>query len=200
LLSIFLSFSAMMLAQSTLTLTGPATAKQGSTITLSLNSAGVTASGPVGVQWTLTPPSGFTVTLANAGVASVAASKQIACNAAKLLCLIYGLNQNVIADGQVASLIIPIPVSATPGPASFALSGLFAGDKTGASMTITSGPTYSIIVLSRADINGDGIIDPTDVALMVGQVKENSCVDDPNGDGACNLFDVLYVINRALGL
>lgn len=189
-----------MQAQTTLTLTGPASAKQGTAVSLSLSSGGATANGPAGLQWSLTPPVGVTVSGVTAGASATAASKQVACNAANLLCLVYGVNQNVIANGVVATMTVQIPANANPGPASFPLSGLVAGDKNGVAMTISSGATYSLNVLSRADIDGNGSVTSADVSLMANQVTSGTCTDDQNGDGRCDLLDVLVVVLRAMGL
>lgn len=185
-------------AQVTLTLSGPSTAKQGSTVNLTLGSVGATANGPAGLQWTLTPPSGFTVSSTAAGAQATAAGKQIACGVAS--CIAYGINQNVIANGAVASLTVQIPANATPGPASFSLSGLVAGDRNGGVMSATAGVPYSIVVLARADIDGSGSVDAADASAMASQVTAATCTDDQNADGKCDLIDVLIVVLRAMGL
>lgn len=193
-------FALPSLAQLTATLSGPVTAKQGSSVTLSLSTSGGTATGPAGVQWTLVPPSGFTVSAATAGAQATAASKQVVCNAANLLCLAYGINQNVIANGQVASLTVQVPANATPGSAAFSLAGLVAGDRAGAVIGVTAGTPYTLVVLARADIDGSGSVDASDVSAMAGQITGGTCADDQNADGKCDLIDVLVVVLRALGV
>jgi hypothetical protein len=138
------------------------------------------------------------VPVASAGTASTAASKTVACNAAK--CLVYGVNQNVIGAGQVATIAIPIPAGATPGSTSFSLSVVLGADKNANSITLTTGAALPVTILAIADINGDGVVDVTDVNLMAAQVLSGTCADDPKADGQCNLFDVLTVVLRALGL
>ena len=183
----------------TLTPTGPATVRAGQALTVTISSSGATANGPSGVQWTAAPPAGMTITAVAPGAAATAASKSIACNATNTLCISYGINQNVIANGAVAALTVQVPGTAT-GPASIALSGLVAGDKNGGAMPTAAGAPYAFIVLARSDLNGDGKTDSADVLLMAQQATGASCTDDQNGDGACNVLDVLIVSLRALGL
>ena len=197
---LFLATAVLANSQVTLNLSGPATVKQGASVYLGVQSGGATANGPAGLQWTLTPPSGITVTNAVVGAQATSVSKQIACNASKLLCLVYGMNQNVIPNGQVGVLTVQIPSNATPGPASFLLSGLVAGDKNGLVMTSSSGPVFTLTILSRADIDSNGTVDASDVSAMAGQVTGGTCVDDQNADGKCDITDVLLVVLRALGL
>lgn len=186
--------------QMSITLTGPATVKQGKAISLNLNLANPTAVSPAGLQWTLAPPTGATVQTITAGSASTTAGKVVACNTSNLLCIVYGPNQNVIAAGQVVVIQATIPANSVPGPNQFTLTGLLAGDKSGQPTTIASGPVYSVTVLSLADINGDGTVNAADISAMATQVTSGVCTDDQNGDGICNLFDVLAVVLRSLGL
>lgn len=185
----------------TLTLTGPVSAKQGSTVNLTLSSSGATVSGPAGLQWTVSPPAGSTVGTPTAGTATTAASKQVACGAANLLCLVYGLNQNVIANGAVATIPVTIANNAATGAAVFTLTGIFAPDKTGAVMATAAGPPLSVTIISMADLNGDGTVTLADVQLMLTQSLGGApCTSDQNGDGKCDIYDVYNVVLRALGL
>ena len=198
-LAILLALASAAWGQVTLTLTGPATARQGQIVPLSLGSTGATANGPAGLQWTLTPPSGFAITGSAAGTQGTAAGKAVSCNAANTLCLLFGLNQNVIANGQAATLTVQVPANATPGAASFGLTGLVAGDKIGIAMTATAGTAYSLTVLSRADLNGDGVVNSADVSAMAAEVTSGACSADQNADGKCDMLDILLVILKALG-
>lgn len=197
LLALLLAFTAH--AQVTVSLAGPATARQGSAVTLALASGGATANGPAALQWTVVPPSGFTIPAATIGTQGAASTKTLACGTDKTLCVLYGVNQNVIANGQIATLSVAIPANATPGPASFGLSGLVTTDKNGFAMTTTPGPFYSIVVTARADLNSDGVVNSTDVSLMAGQVTAGTCSDDQNADGKCDIIDVMLVVLKALG-
>ena len=80
------------------------------------------------------------------------------------------------------------------------LLGLVAGDRNGSAMAVSAGPTYSLTILAKADLNGDGAVNSADVSLMANQVTGGTCSDDQNGDGKCDLLDVLVVVLRALGL
>lgn len=52
------------------------------------------------------------------------------------------------------------------------------------------------------DVNGDGVVNVTDVQITVNQALGlATCgTGNVNGDGACNVTDVQLVVNRALGL
>lgn len=185
-------------AQVTLTLTGPATARPGNAVTVNLT--GAMSGSPVALQWTVGLPTGFTAT-ASIGAAGTAAAKTLSCSANATLCLEYGLNTTVIGNGTLAAYTVTIPANATPGAGAFPLSGLLAVNAAGTTVTSASGPAYSLTILSLADINGDGIVNATDVQLMVNQITSGgTCSNDQNGDGKCDLLDVWIVIMRALGL
>jgi len=190
--------TACIAAAQTLSLTGPSTAKAGTSITLNVVSGGATATGPAAVQWTLALPAGFTASNPLLGSGASAASKNLACGTGALLCLVYGVNQNVLGNGTVASVTVTIPANAS-GQTAFALSGLVAADKDGGAMPISGNP-FSVSVFGKTDINNDGVTNATDVQLMVQQVLTAVCTDDQNGDGTCNVRDVQLIAVRALGL
>jgi hypothetical protein len=129
---------------------------------------------------------------------ALTAAKETACNAVKLLCLEWGMNTNVIANGQVATIDVSIPASAL-GSSQIALTGLVLPDKNGAYMPVSSGPVYSILI-TRADVNDDGRIDAADVMAMISQaLGESACVNDQTADGKCDLVDVVAIL-KAMGL
>ncbi len=187
-------------AQTVLTVTGPAAAKQGATVNLTISLSGNTATTPAGLQWTLVPPVGTTAQSVAATTAVTGAGKVVACGATNLLCLIYGPNQNIIPNGPIATITARLPANAAPGVTAFTLTGLIAGDKSGQPTAVSSGPAYNLTVLSISDINGDGTVNSADIAAMANQVTAGTCTDDQNGDSQCNLLDVLIVVLRSLGL
>jgi hypothetical protein len=134
------------------------------------------------------------------GAASVAASKQISCSTNNTLCLVYGINQNVIGNGVVATVPMTVSPTATTGLVTFGLTNLVAANKDATAMSISSGTTFQFRITSRADINNDGVVNSADVSLMADQVTTNTCSDDQNGDSVCNIVDVLVVVLRAMGL
>ena len=198
--TIFALFSLSLYGQS-LSLTGPATVKQGKTFTINVNLAGSTATAPAAAQWTLNVGGGLSTT----GTSTSVPNKNVQCStAANPLCIIYGINQNVIPSGVIASHTISVPANTPTGSKSFSLVSPIAVTTTGASWPITSGTPianpYTIIVTSIADINNDGVINSADVGLMADQVTSGTCTDDQNGDSACNIIDVYLVVLRALGV
>lgn len=196
-----IAWAAIASAQTTLTLSGPATARPGQTINLTLALAGSTPTGPAALQWSLTTPAGFSVTSATEAAAATAASKTLNCTAARTLCLLYGMNANVIGNGGAVALSVSVPAAASPGAAALPLAGVLASTAAGAGMVISAGTAYSVTILARADLNGDGAINATDVSLMATEAKgDAACTDDQNGDGKCDVIDVFIVILRSLGL
>ena len=97
-----LLFSALLAFGQTLTLTGPATARQGQTIAVNLTLASPPAS-LVATQWTITLPQGYTAT-ATAGAASITAAKDLYCNPTWDLCLTVGINANLYAAGGIVAV------------------------------------------------------------------------------------------------
>lgn len=198
--TIFALFSLSLYGQS-LSLTGPATVKQGKTFTINVNLTGSTATAPAAAQWTLNVGGGLSTT----GTSTSVPNKNVQCStAANPLCIIYGINQNVIPNGVIAAHTISVPANTPTGSKNFSLVSPIAVTTTGASWPITSGTPiatpYTIIVTSIADINNDGVINSADVGLMADQVTGGTCSDDQNGDSACNIIDVYLVVLRALGV
>ena len=197
----FLLFVSLLSAQ-TLTLTGPASVKQGKSVTLNLGVGGPVVA--AGLQWTVGLPVGFTATSVIGGAGTTAA-KTLYCTSDAALCLLVGMNTTAIGNGTVAVYSLAVPSTATLGANPIPLSGLVAVNAAGGSLAITPGATYSILVLAKQDINGDGVVDNADVQLMIDQVRAArtnpaACVDDMNADGKCDLVDVFNVVLKALGL
>lgn len=196
-----LVFTCAAFAQ-TLTLSGPANAKAGTTATITVAlSNSVANTGPAAMQFSSVLPAGFAFSSPSLGAASTSSTKTIQCNAANLLCVVYGMNQNVIPNGNVATFGFQIPASATPGPVTISLSNLVAVNRTASVMPLGSGPNLTINIVSRADINADGKVVTADVSLMVTQVVSGAtCSDDQNFDDRCDIVDIYVVVLRAMGL
>lgn len=198
LLFLGLLFPAQSQAQTTITLTGPASARPGTTVTIETTLS--TTAQPSGLQWSLALPSTWTPTPA-AGPAATAAQKDLYCSVdpVDLLCLLVGLNANPIGSGVVARYTVTLPPATPRGPTPIPLAGLLAADSLGTPIPVTPGPPYSLLILARHDLNGDGVTNQQDLLLMLDQILRRSpCTDDQNGDGRCDLIDALLVIRGAL--
>lgn len=181
--------------QGTLTLTGPATARPGTQIDLSLDLSGVDSA--AGVQWTLAVPLNTIVT-PQAGTAATAAEKSIECDEARAKCLVVGLNRNAIAPGQVAKFGMEIAASTAKGVYPITLDGLIAANVDAVQIPVVAGAVYEIRILARSDLDGDGFTNWDDVRLMLDQVFGRAgCTGDQNGDGKCDLIDALLIIKDA---
>lgn len=202
-----LLFAASAFAQgATLTLAGPATAKAGQTISLTLSVAGASGasnSGTAGLQWGITLPPGYTANVA-AGAVATAASKVPSCTADGSFCLLTGMNAALIGNGVAASISLKIPASAA-GAVPLPLVKMLGVDAAGVNVAMTSGVAYTLAIIDRRDLNGDTKVDAADVLVMTNQVIASqanpaACVDDQNGDSKCDLVDVFNVVLKALGL
>lgn len=178
--------------QHRLTLSGPASARPGTTITIPVTLSGGT--GAAALQWTLTMPNSWSASQSIGPAATAAGKDRLSCHSTGI-CLLYGLNQTNIADGIVASYQVQIPPSATPGPVVLPLTDVLAASGSGAAVSITAGAAYSVRILARSDIDGDGSTTVSDIALMDAQARgAAACADDQNGDGRCSIYDVVLVI------
>ena len=184
-------------AQNTLSLTlsSPSVAA-GSPVTLSVNySAGNAAA----IEWTIAFPVGATA-IPVVGAQSAAASKTIICNVANTTCVVFGLNNNLILAGEVAKYTVTFPSNAA-GAKAFSLSNTQAATPLAGAITVVAGPAISVTVTNAYDLSGDGIIDISDINLVVNQVvgKAPCTTGDLNTDGACSIVDIQTMILKALG-
>jgi hypothetical protein len=188
--------------QTTVTLTGPASSKPGMTVVLSLSLSGVTVPGPAGLQWAVQfPPDPWKATV-TPGVAAVAGSKDIlVCDSSNSQCVLVGMNVNTLGNGSVAQYTLNVPATAAGGKVTIGLSGVMAAGPDGVVIPTALGPAYVLVVLDKADLNADGVVDIQDVRMMAQEVTGAStvCKDDQNGDGRCDIRDVFAVLLKALG-
>lgn len=159
---------AVMLTAQTLTLTGPATARLGSTITVNLTLADPPVS-LAALQWSVGLPTGFTAT-AVSGAASGTAAKTLYCNPPSTTCLTVGINNNVYAAGVIAAYSVTLPPALAPGPVTIPLSGLIGASLAGDNVPLTAGAAYSVLVLAPTDLNGDGKTDVQDLQIIIQQI------------------------------
>lgn len=170
--------SASLFAQGSLTVAGPPRAIIGSSVTLPIGL--VNGGTPAGLQWDMSGlPAGATIT-------SSIANKVINCNATR--CLLSGMNLAAILDGQVASITYTQP--ATPVP--FAISATLGASTAGTAIAITAPPPITVAVQPNCDVNGDGVVDATDVQLVLQQSLASTT-------GTPTIVDVIKEIIAAMG-
>jgi hypothetical protein len=189
------AFAALAWGQ-TLTLTGPPTARPGTTIPVTLALAAPPAS-LAAAQWTVGLPAGYTATAA-AGAASTAAAKTLHCKPDSTLCLTVGVNANLYAAGVVATYQLAIPANASPGQVSIPLTGVIGAALDGSSAGLGAGVPFAFAVLARTDLNGDGVTDVLDLQLMIQEILGGPVAHDQNGDGLADVKDAQIVARAVL--
>lgn len=180
-----------------ITITGPATVRPGNKIDLVISQ---TSSASSAMQWTINSPTGWPTFTAEAVAEAITAQKQMYFSPSNGICLLMGMNINVIKSGAVGKISYDLPATMTPGAASFSLSGVIAATPQGDTTPLSVGPDYAVTVLAKQDINGDTKIDVVDVTQAIDQaLGKSTCTNDQNGDGVCNLLDVMLILKQALG-
>lgn len=194
---LFLAFAQAVHGQTAISGSGPATARPGQTVNLAVTIT--TSSQLAGLQWTAQLPTAIGGPgIATLGAAAQAAEKQIYCSTDGSICLVVGMNDRVIASGEIARYSVTIPPAAPKGLYQVPLSDVLAADAAGVPIAVTLGPVYELRILARADIDGDGAVTMEDFRLMLDQViGRATCTDDQTGDGKCDLLDVLAVVRAS---
>jgi hypothetical protein len=182
-------------AQTTFTLSGPVSAWPGQTINLTMTMVGSSGLNIAGVQWSTTLASGMAL-----GAPTVPAAVSTLGDAAycgPVICLVAG-SISSLSDGPLATVPVLISAGATPGTVALPLSGLFAASVQGLNVNgLASGTTYSLKLLSRCDLNGDGLINAADVMVAVNAViQETPC---PPFLASCSIVTVVEVASAAQG-
>lgn len=175
-------------------------------VSVSLSGSAAAPSGIAALEFTFGLPTGATAAAPTAGAASTAASKQEVCGpvtAGSEICVTYGLNQTVYADGDVSDVAVSFPItSATIVPVSltFGLANALAVAPDGTAVSVTATP-LTLPVANPCDLTGDGKVDTDDVNAEVGQIVDTtSCSNgDLIGQGKCDLVSLQRIVNAALG-
>lgn len=193
--------SALSLAQSITPSVSPATVVAGKTSTLTLTFApGSTAASAI--QWSVTPPTGVTVSAWTIGAAGTSASKSLTCaGTSTQICVLAGLNTTAIGSGVVATATVTL-ASSDRGSEVESLAGVLGASATAASIAVTGG-SATLTATSPFDLNQDGVVNALDLALAIQQVDgtavcnapgNNPITADFNGDGVCNVLDLILLV------
>jgi hypothetical protein len=207
-LSLLFLMAGMLLAQPTLTITGPAAAvRPGAAVTLNIGAAVPTGSdtGMAALQWLIQLPADYAPIV----TPTTQVPKATFCRPDETFCMLIGWvggagNATTIPAGPVASYALTVPKTAAPGKITFSLTDLVGAGANGQAIALTAGPSYTLTVADPRDLNGDGTVDATDVNLMIAEVlaaisNPAACVDDQNADGICNILDIDAVLLKAMG-
>jgi hypothetical protein len=148
-----------------------------------------------GLQWSMAVAPATTMT-ATAGPAATTAAKTLYTNTTNTVALLVGVNANKISVGDVARYMFVMPANSV----TLTLSNPIAADLKGTAIALKAGAALTIKPQPGEDINGDGRIDTIDVQISIDQIQGRSACgsSDVTGDGKCDLYDALRIINAAL--
>lgn len=200
LLVLFAAFVTALFAQTAvtagMTVAGPATVYSGQTVNLTVSIAGTAGENVAGVQWQLTLPAGATQGTVTSTLPSLFCGT---------FCVGLAYNQvtnalTTISDSVVATVPVTIGPTVPLGALVISLNpaNTIAVANTGMAVSITAAPTpYSIKVLSKCDVNGDGKVDFTNDALPVikALIGNGTCPLS----GGCTLQTAFAVLSAAAG-
>lgn len=194
----------------------PSTVKPGANLTCSLVQSGGSAAttGPAAYLFTFSTSQVLGIpTIAAAGTASTAG---LFAQANGNTIILDWLNTTVVpnalaagtgvADGVVATIVLPIPITAScPGNSpclTVTSSANSLSNSTGTALPVIVNPSAAVLISNGScDTNGDGLVNTADATAEQTMVlaKQTGVACDRNGDGACNAQDVQIVIKAALG-
>lgn len=144
---------------SSLTLTGPAVAPAGASVTVTIGL--LNGTGPAALQWDMSGlPTGATIT-------STVTGKTATCNATRCVLVattpVSASGAAAIPDGPIATITYTQPATAAPQ----ALTATLGATPAGAALAVTAPASLTIPVQSRCDLNGDGKTDATDIGIAL---------------------------------
>jgi hypothetical protein len=184
-----------------LTLTGPASVTAGQPVTLTLSISGTASTLLAGLQWSLAVPPGITSGSPSVALSGPDSALGLGVFCGTSICLETGFNgtvvvDNPLVDGALAVFLANVPASVAPGNYAFALSGLVGASTVGAAVPLVSGSVYSLQVLSRCDLNGDGSVNVTDIQMALNQALG---IQACSFSGGCGIVSLQAVIIAASG-
>jgi len=194
--------SAACCAQGALTLSPPTNPRAGTNATWTITLSGGTA--PAALQWNFSCDHALGTVATVASGTAVAAGKT-ATALANGNTVLTAFNQTAIADGIVATVTAALPAALAnvnlicniSSPTFLTLGATPAGT----SLVETPNPPVSVSILPAinfCDVNGDGLINTTDVTAERTSVL-NQTAADRNGDGKTDIVDLQIVTNAAIG-
>jgi hypothetical protein len=204
----------MLLAQPVLSPTGSSNfVRPGQSITIGQKfTDSVPPSGVTALQWTLGIPSSLTgVTLSPSVVSPGAPTDTVYCGSTNLVCLVTGMTQTSFVSGVVATTTLTVPLGTPVGTYPLTLPidgttgitlGVLGANALGNAVIFSAGLPFSLTVLSKYDLNGDGTVNDGDVLLWINQILVvGTCTPlfDVNVDGKCNVQDLALVVAAANG-
>jgi len=154
---------------------GPGASAPGGTVSLSLSLAS-SGSSVAGAEWRLNYSTyDFASISITAGSSVTSAAKQLLCSnpaAGQFVCLISGLNQNVIPDGVLATAVLNVASTSTSTSSNVGISVASATDPGGASIaTAATGSRVTITqpstTISRLSCSPSSIIVPASTTCTV---------------------------------
>lgn len=151
----------------TLTLSASApTVNPGQQVSISVSYADSTPSAALAsVQWNLNAPAGLAPLNWQQGAAATSAVKALDCNGS--LCILAGMNINVIPSGVLAIATYQIPVSQPGGILNFSISGALGATAAGLNASFAGQGAVSITIPG---------IQPPPTILLAGSAADSQCV------------------------
>jgi hypothetical protein len=200
-------------AQTTLTLTGPATLIPGQTATLTLSLAGSSGTNTTALEFGFAPPTGVTISSVAPAAASTAAGKNPLCNTttpANTKCILVGqslatppvLSNTPYSDGAVATVSVAVASTVTAGATSIPLNNLVAANTAAGNVPLTGGTAYApSFGYSPCDINQDGVVNYLDFDAVVNPAITPSlvCPAAAVSAGGCTLQVAIAILIAAGG-
>jgi len=134
------------------------TVPAGSSVVVPINLTSLGGAQATAIQWTMSYPPDITRVVFAAGPAATNANKTIACNGN--MCLIYGMNNNVIPDGAVATATLQISSTPSASTIPIQLTGVVATTQQGGSIS-AAGVSGTISIPPQPALSGLSCASPT---------------------------------------
>lgn len=186
-----------------LTLSAPPSAQPGQTFDVTITKSGGTNL-VAAAQLSIAIPSDVTAVAVLQGAAGSVSGKVMDCGPTNpRVCLVYGFNQNLLADGIVGVLRVTLSPTAR-GTLQFMPSLQFAVTPAGIGVPISLGGSVSVSVpaeVDKCDVDGDGLVSALDAGIVHDQAKRVAAWTseaDQDGDGFITIIDWQRVQNAVL--